>query len=218
MKIAVIGAQGIPAKQGGIECYCQELYPRIALQGHKVDLFVQPEYHHHSWFSIHQYHKVRLIALLSIPGRQLNYLFNTALNTMWASFGNYDVIHIHSIAAAWFAWFPKLFSNSSIIVTCHQLDCLPANWHKMFHWFLLRVEKTVVESTDEMIVTSEALAQYFLEKYAIFPQCIISAPASYAYSQKNFIAINHDWDKVSYKNLFLYLQLTSNLPPHVPKH
>ncbi len=184
MKIAVIGAKGIPAKHGGIERYCQELYPRITQRGHKVDLYVQPKYHHQSWFSIHYYHQVRLIALSSIPGRQLNHLFTTALNTIWASFGNYDVIHIHGIAAAWFAWFPQLFSNSSVIVTCHQLDCQPVKWHKIFHWLLSRIEKTAVQSSDDIIVTSEALADYFLAKYGIFPQCIVNAPASYVSSEK----------------------------------
>ena len=37
MKIAVIGAKGLPAKQGGIEHHCQELYSRIVGQGHSVD-------------------------------------------------------------------------------------------------------------------------------------------------------------------------------------
>ena len=37
MNISVIGAKGLPAKQGGIEHYCQELYPRMILQGHHVD-------------------------------------------------------------------------------------------------------------------------------------------------------------------------------------
>ncbi|WP_287310286.1 hypothetical protein [Moorena sp. SIO1G6] len=36
MKIAVIGAKGVPVKQGGIERYCTELYPRIVAQGDSV--------------------------------------------------------------------------------------------------------------------------------------------------------------------------------------
>ncbi|WP_293031295.1 hypothetical protein [Moorena sp. SIO3I8] len=44
MKIAVIGAKGVPVKQGGIERYCTELYPRIVAQGHSVDLFARSSY------------------------------------------------------------------------------------------------------------------------------------------------------------------------------
>ena len=184
MKIAVIGAREIPAKQGEIERYCQELYPRIAQRGHKVDFYVQPKYHQF-WFSTYRYHKIKVISLFSIPGRHLNYLFNAALNTICATFGNYDVIHIHGIAAAWFAWVPQLFSNSSIVVTCHYLDCQPAKWHRMFHWLLPRIEETAVRNADEIIVTSEALANYFLKKHGVFPQCIVNAPASYSSKQKD---------------------------------
>ena len=51
MKIAVIGAKGLPAKQGGIEHYCQELYSGIVAQGHSVDLFARASYTNKSWFS-----------------------------------------------------------------------------------------------------------------------------------------------------------------------
>lgn len=63
MKIAVIGARGIPAKYGGIERYCQELYPQIVNRGHEVDLYVQPSYHHQSWFSSFIYQRMKVIAL-----------------------------------------------------------------------------------------------------------------------------------------------------------
>jgi hypothetical protein len=29
---------------------------------------------------------------------------------------------------------------------------------------------------------------------------------------QTYIAVNHNWDKVIYKNLFLYLQLTTKIP------
>jgi hypothetical protein len=44
MKIAVIGSKGLPAKQGGIEHHCEEIYSRIVGQGHSVDLFARSSY------------------------------------------------------------------------------------------------------------------------------------------------------------------------------
>lgn len=179
MRIAVIGAKDISKKQGEIERYCQELYSQITVRGHQVDLFVQPRYHYQSYFSINYYQKIRVIALLSLPGKQLNCLFNSALNTIWATFGNYDVIHVHGLAAAWFTWFPQLFSTSPIIVTCHQLDCHKNKWHKMFHWLLPRLEKIAIQNADEIIVTSKALRNYLHQKYDVYPQYIATAPRQY---------------------------------------
>lgn len=44
MRIAVIGTRGIPAKHGGIERHCEELYTRLAQRGHDITIFVRPEY------------------------------------------------------------------------------------------------------------------------------------------------------------------------------
>ncbi|MGL5796398.1 MAG: hypothetical protein ACRC06_18735 [Waterburya sp.] len=71
MKIAVIGVKGIPAKQGQIKRYCQELYPKITLRGHQVSLFAQPQYHDQPWFSIYYYKSIKVIALFSLPGKKL---------------------------------------------------------------------------------------------------------------------------------------------------
>lgn len=185
MKIAVIGAKNIPAKQGVIERYCQELYPQLAIRGHKVDLFIQPS-HHYPCLSINYYRQIKVISLLSIPGKKLNFLLNTAINTVWATFCNYDVIHIHGVAAAWFSWFPQLFSSSPVVVTCHQLDFRKHKWHRLFHWLLPRLEKAAICNADELIVTSRALSNYFRQKYNVNPHFIANAPASYNLSNSDY--------------------------------
>jgi glycosyltransferase involved in cell wall biosynthesis len=178
MKIAVIGARGIPAKFGEIERYCQELYPQIVARGHEVDLYVQPSYHQRSWFSTFTYQKMKVITLLSLPGKRFSWL-NSALNTIWATFGNYDVIHLHGMVGAWFAWCPQMFSNSSIVVTFHQLES-NATWSsKIFRRLLPWLEKMAVDYADEIIVTTHELAEYFLRKYGVCPHYIANAPAKY---------------------------------------
>lgn len=185
MKIAVIGARGIPAKFGEIERYCQELYPQIVARGHEVDLYVQPSYHQQSWFSTFTYQKMKVITLLSLPGKRFSWL-NSALNTIWATFGNYDVIHLHSMVGAWFAWCPQMFSNSSIVVTFHQLES-NATWSsKTFRRLLPWLEKITVNYADEIIVTTQELANYFLRKYGICPHYIASAPAKYTENNNHF--------------------------------
>ena len=178
MKIAVIGARDIPANSGGIERYCQELYPQIAERGHQVDLYVQPNYHHPAWFSTFIYQRIKVITLPSISQRGLS-LTNVALATICASFGNYDVIHFHGIAAAWFAWFAQLFSCSSIIVTCHQLESPKVLSNPVCRWLLPWLEKMAIACVDETIVTSQELADYFWRKYRVCPQYIANAPTKY---------------------------------------
>ncbi|NJO99165.1 MAG: glycosyltransferase [Pleurocapsa sp. CRU_1_2] len=83
---------------------------------------------------------MKVVTLFSLPGKRFTWL-NSALNTIWATFGNYDVIHLHGITAAWFAWFPQLFSNSSIVFTCHQLESHAASSHQAFWRLSFWLEK-----------------------------------------------------------------------------
>ena len=184
MKIAVIGAKGIPAKYGGIERYCQELYPQIVARGHEVDLYVQPSYHHQSWFSTFIYQQMQVIALPSLSGEQFK-LLNYAINTIWATFKGYDVIHIHGITAAWFAWFAQAFCNSPIIMTCHQLEPALIR-HKAFRWLFSWLEKLAVKHVDEIIVTSQELSSYFFCKFGVCSQYIANAPTKYAAAKINY--------------------------------
>jgi hypothetical protein len=64
MKIAVIGSKGLPAKQGGIEHHCEEIYSRIVGQGHSVDLFARSSYS--GDISVHQY-DVQGVQVVSLP-------------------------------------------------------------------------------------------------------------------------------------------------------
>jgi glycosyltransferase involved in cell wall biosynthesis len=196
MKIAVIGARSLPAKLGGIERYCQELYPQIVARGHEVDLYVQPSYHQKSWFSAlfstFFYQKMKVITLLSLPGKRLS-LLNSAFSTIWATFGNYDVIHLHGMIAAWFTWFPQLFSNSSVVVTFHQLESSRTLSSRTFSWLLPWLEKMAVKYADEIVVTNHELADYFFSKYGVYSHYIPHAPVKYVTEEDNHYSFRRSY-------------------------
>ena len=180
MKIAVIGVKGISSNQGEIERYCQEFYPRIAARGHQVDLFVTDKSNQEPWFSVVYHHNVRVIALSALPKHRSGLMLSSAISTIWASLGSYDVIHIHSMKAAWFSWFPQLFSGSKIIVTSHQLEIEgeQTRWRKAFGWLSSWLEGVAVRNAHEVVVVSKALGEYFQHKYDIRPHYIPNAPGT----------------------------------------
>ncbi len=186
MKIAVIGAKGIPVKQGGIERYCQEFYPRIVKNGHKVDLFARPSYTKQPWFYSYQYEGVTVISLPSLPIRGLDAFISSAFGAIYAAFGNYDVVHFHALGPALFSWIPKLFSSAKVIVTCQGLDWQRAKWGKFSSWLIRSGERNAVKYADEMVVVSKALDAYFQQTYGIYTNYIPNGPGNYAESDSNF--------------------------------
>ena len=89
MKIAVIGVKGLPAKQGGIEHYCQALYPKIVERGHTVDLYARASYIKQSWLSTYQHQGVRVICLPSLPIRGLDAFTSSGLAALVCTFRGY---------------------------------------------------------------------------------------------------------------------------------
>jgi glycosyltransferase involved in cell wall biosynthesis len=179
MKIAVIGAKGLPAKQGGIEHYCQELYPRMVKRGHSVDLFARSSYIDSPWLHCYDYRGVRVISLPCSNLKGIDALSSSILGAILASNDRYDLIHFHAEGPSLFSWLPKIVSSSTVVVSCQGLDWQRAKWGKLSSQLLYLGEKTGVRFADEIIVVSEELRSYFREVYDRETVYIPNAPASY---------------------------------------
>lgn len=186
MKIAVIGVKGLPAKQGGIENYCAEVYPRMVAQGHSVDLFARASYTDSAWLDNYDFEGVQVCSLPSLPLRGIDAFISSALGAIASSTTKYDIVHFHALGPSLFSWLPKLASRAKVVVTCQGLDWQRAKWGNTSSSLILMGEKAAVRHADEIIVVSKNLQSYFFETYGRQTVYIPNAPASYAESDPNF--------------------------------
>jgi glycosyltransferase involved in cell wall biosynthesis len=186
MKIAVIGSKGLPPKQGGIEHYCAEVYPRIVARGHSVDLFARSSYTGCSWFDSSDYKGVRVISLPSLPLRGVDAFLTSALGAIAASGSQYDVIHFHALGPSLFTSLSRIASTAKVVVTCQGLDWQRAKWGTFSTSLIQTGEKAAVRFADEISVVSEELRSYFLKTYGRETVYIPNAPASFPESDPNF--------------------------------
>ena len=186
MKIAVIGVKGLPANQGGIEHYCQAMYPRIIQRGHSVDLYARSSYINRPWFSVVNYQGVRVICLPSLPLRGLDALTNSLFAAVVATLKRYDIVHFHALGPSLFGFIPRLFSSAKIITTCQGLDWQRGKWGKLSSQIIFLGEKTAAKYAHKIIVVSQALKAYFQKTYDINAVYIPNGPGIYAPSDPNF--------------------------------
>jgi glycosyltransferase involved in cell wall biosynthesis len=186
MKIAVIGTKGLPAKQGGIERYCEELYVRLVAQGHSVDLFARCSYVEKPWFYSYKYKGVNIICLPSLPFKGLDATVGSALGAVASLFKPYDIVHFHALGPALFTWLPRLFSSAKILVTCQGLDWQRAKWGKLASQMIYWGERMAVKFAHSIVVVSEDLKAYFWKNYQIDTVYIPNGPAEYAASDNHF--------------------------------
>ncbi|MBE9169000.1 glycosyltransferase family 4 protein [Pleurocapsales cyanobacterium LEGE 06147] len=189
MKIAVIGVKGLPATQGGIERYCEELYSRLVARGHSVDLFARSSYIQQPWFSIYHCKGVRVICLPSLPLRGLDALTSSAIGALVSTIKDYDVVHFHALGPALFSWLPRIVSSARIIVTCQGLDWQRAKWGKLSRKIIYWGERAAVKYAHELVVVSEALVSYFQKTYSRETAYIPNGPGKYAESDPQFTYI-----------------------------
>ncbi|MBD2362812.1 glycosyltransferase family 4 protein [Anabaena minutissima FACHB-250] len=187
MKIAVIGVKGLPPKQGGIEHYCAEVYPRIVEQGHSVDLFARSSYTDCRWFENYDFQGVQVISLPSFDFRGIDAFITSALGAIAASGKQYDIIHFHALGPSLFTWLSRLTAKKAkIVVTCQGLDWQRAKWGNFSSRLILAGEQAAVRFAHGLIVVSKDLQSYFLQTYDRQTVYIPNAPANYAESDPNF--------------------------------
>lgn len=186
MKIAVIGVKGLPANQGGIEHYCQAMYPRMEERGHSVDLYARSSYVKKPWFSVYKHQGVRVICLPSLPIRGLDALTNSCFAAIAAAVKGYDVVHFHALGPSLFSFIPRWFSSARVIATCQGLDWQRGKWGKLSSKIIYLGEKSAAKYSHKMVVVSQALKSYFEETYGIEPVYIPNGPGIYAESDSNF--------------------------------
>lgn len=186
MKIAVIGAKGLPPKQGGIEHYCAEVYPRMVKQGHSVDLFARCSYTDCSVLERYEYEGVQVVSLPGMNFRGVDAFITSALGAIAATANKYDIIHFHALGPSLFTCLPRIINSAKVIVTCQGLDWQRAKWGSVSTRIIQLGEKAAVRFAHGIIVVSDALQTYFWQTYGRNTVYIPNAPASYGQSDPNF--------------------------------
>ena len=186
MKIAVIGAKGLPPKQGGIEHYCAGVYPRMVAQGHDVDLFGRSSYTDSPAFHRHDFQGVRTISMPSLGMRGMDAFVSSAMGALMASRKHYDIIHFHALGPSLFTCLPKLATRSKIVVTCQGLDWQRDKWGKLPSRLIRLGEQAAAKYADGLVVVSDDLRQYFQRTYSRDATYIPNAPRTYAESDSSF--------------------------------
>ena len=168
MRIAMLGHKRIPSREGGVEIVVSELAKRMVSKGHKVTCYNRKGHHtggaEFDEVKTNEYKGVRLKSVFTIDKKGLAAMTASFSAAVMAAFGKFDIVHFHAEGPCAMLWLPKLFGKKCI-ATIHGLDHKRAKWGRFASWYILIGEKCAVRFADEIIVLSENVQKYFLEKY-----------------------------------------------------
>ena len=108
LNIAMLGHKRIPSREGGIEVVVEELSTRMVEKGHKVTCFNRSG-HHVAGAEFDQkdqksFKGVQLKSVYTIDKGGLAAMTSSVSAAIRASFGKYDVVHIHAEGPAAMTW------------------------------------------------------------------------------------------------------------------
>ncbi|ODM13380.1 WecB/TagA/CpsF family glycosyltransferase [Eisenbergiella tayi] len=168
LRIAMIGHKRIPSREGGVEIVVDELSSRMVKLGYEVHAYNR--YGRHTAgkkFDQRRgkyYNGIRLITIPTPKASSLNAIVYSFFAAIRALFGRYDVLHFHAEGPCTMLWIPKLF-GIRVVATIHGLDWQRSKWGNFATKVLQFGEKSAVKYSDELIVLSKNMQDYFFEKY-----------------------------------------------------
>lgn len=164
MRIAMIGAKGIPAataKGGGVENHVEMLAVRLTRLGHHLMVYTRP---YANPDRKKNWENIRLITLPTVRSKNFDAIVHVFLSSVHVLFQKVDIIHYHGVGASTLAWIPRIFKpRARVVATFHSRDQFNEKWGWLARLYLTFGEWTACRFPHLTIAVSHHL-KLFCEK------------------------------------------------------
>ena len=158
MRIALLGARGIPSSYGGFETFSEELSVRLVQRGHEVTVYCRERYPEDT------YRGVRLVYLPTIRHKYFDTLAHTFLSTFHLLGHRSDVALYMNAANAIFALVPRLFAIP-VALNVDGIERRRKKWNVLARaWYFLS-EKLATCFPSAVVTDAVTIQNYYLSEY-----------------------------------------------------
>jgi glycosyltransferase involved in cell wall biosynthesis len=162
LSIAMVGARGLPATDGGIEMAVEALSRELVKRGHRVTVYGRRPYCDPS---LDEQDGVRQVSLPVVDTKHLEAISHTVLASgHCAARGGYDVVHFHAVGPSLLSWLPRL-RRQATVATVHACDWKREKWGAIARGVLRTGALVASTVPHETIVVSQTLRQLLLEEH-----------------------------------------------------
>lgn len=168
MKIVVLGTRGVPDIQGGVERYCENLYPQLAKEGCEVVIFTRKPYVKSDRV---EYQGVKLIALPCPRNKYFEAFIHTYIGIFAAQKQKPDILHIQAIGPSLFTPLARIF-GMKVVITNQGPDYNREKWPWLAKLLLRLAEALGTLCANKVICVSQSIADDIQKKYNRKPEVI----------------------------------------------
>jgi glycosyltransferase involved in cell wall biosynthesis len=153
VKIAVIGPLEFPGRQGGMTRHIEEVYARLADEGHDVTIFCRRAP------AGREYRGMRIRTVPAIPASPWDRLTYSATASAIAATSGFDVVHYHSYANSTASFLPRS-TGTKVLMTVHRLEWLDEKWGRVGRAILQASAWITHRVANAFIVVSRDFEEY----------------------------------------------------------
>ncbi|WP_233589855.1 DUF1972 domain-containing protein [Acidovorax sp. FJL06] len=160
LRIAILGARGIPASYGGFETFAEQLATRLAARGHQVTVYAEGGDRPVA-DTVYQGVRVRTRRR---PRWGAASVLAYDCACLWDARRGYDLVYMLGYGAAWACWWPRVF-GVPVWINVDGLEWARSKWGWGARVYLRCMEWVTTKVATRLIADAEAIAQRFRQAY-----------------------------------------------------
>ena len=158
MRIAVLGARGIPANYGGFETFSEELAVRLVERGHEVTVYCRERYSEPSYRGVH------LVYVLTIRHKYLDTIAHTFFSTLHLIAHRADVALYLNAANAIFTPLPRL-AGIPVALNVDGIERKRKKWNAVARAWYLISERLATWFPNAVVTDALTIQEYYVKQY-----------------------------------------------------
>lgn len=161
LRIVLLGTRGIPGNYGGFETFAEELGARLVARGHEVTVYCRS---HYTSRHLRSHRGVRLVVLPTIKHKYFDTVVHTALSSVHALRGRYDVALMCNAANAVFCWLPRL-AGTPVAINVDGIERKRQKWNVLGRAWYLVSERLSCWLANEVVTDARVIEAYYRTRY-----------------------------------------------------
>jgi glycosyltransferase involved in cell wall biosynthesis len=165
MRLAILGARGIPARYGGFETFAEQLAVRLVERGHEVTVFCEASTEQADGeYKGAKLHRVRAYAL----GPLSTIAYDA--RCLWQARSAFDVIYMLGYGSSALCWVPRIW-GVQVWINMDGLEWARGKWGTFARWYLRLAEAIAMRTPDRIIADSAAIKANLQSRHRQLPPC-----------------------------------------------
>jgi len=167
MKVAILGARGIPARYGGFETFAEKLAVGLFERGFDVTVFCESG----EVSASDVFHGVKLRYVSAPSLGPLTTVFYD-LKCLWAARKGYDLVYMLGYGAAPFCVIPRL-GGAKVWINPDGLEWARAKWGFVARNYFRLMEWISLHASNRIIADAEAIATSLASRHGKLRACTV---------------------------------------------